>query len=293
MSFKSGFAAVIGKPNAGKSTLINALVGKKVSIVSPKPQTTRNKILGVLNHKDYQVVFCDTPGIHSGANQLDKFMQKSVDSAVKDVDVILLLLDGTKLISEPDIALINKYSASAAPLYVVVTKLDIAAPEKLFAELNKLNDIKGIEEIFCVSAEKGKNLDKLLAAILGKFTDTTRYFDENQHTDKDLKFTVSELVREKLLWKLEKEIPHGAGVSVDVLEEKAKTINVEATIFCEKESHKPIIVGKGGSKIKEVGMASRLAIEKMTGKRVCLTLFVKVVPNWRSKTGTLKDLGYE
>ena len=291
MAFKSGFVAVLGFPNVGKSTLINALVGEKVSIVSPKPQTTRNKILGVLNNPDYQIVFIDTPGIHKSTSGLDSFMQKSVDSAVVDVDLILVLIDGSKPISKSDLGLISKYSGSA-PLFVVVTKTDLTSFEKLYPELNKLNGLEGIDEVFCVSALKGKELDTLLGAILARLTDTIKYFDDDQFTDKTLAFNIAETIREKMLWRLSEEVPHGIGVVVEKIEQQPKLCKVEATIYCEKESHKPIIVGKNGNMLKEIGTLAREAIEKMTKQHVHLGLFVKVVPGWKDKTANLADLGY-
>lgn len=291
MSFRSGFVAVVGQPNVGKSTLINVLVGKKISIVSPKPQTTRNKIMGVLSTPNHQVVFVDTPGIHKSKNSLDDFMQKNIESATKDVDVILYVMDGSRDLSKEDLSLLKKYCKGKTPVFAVVNKIDLSSQENLFARISVLNDIK-VEQVFCISALEKKNLEPLAKAILGKLTDNVKYFPDDQLTDKTHGFIVAELIREKILWLVDDEVPHGVGVVIEDIVENPEIEQITATIYCEKESHKYIIVGSKGGKIKEIGQASRLALEKMIGKKVHLSLWVKVKPNWRSREGALGEIGY-
>ena len=201
--FRSGFVAVVGKANVGKSTLINALIGKKVSIVSPKAQTTRNKIMGVLNTENEQVVFIDTPGIHKIKNSLDKYMQEVIDSATQDVDLLLYIMDGSKDFTDDDLRLLKSYCNQNYPVFVVVNKVDLESFETLYPRLNKLNEIKGVEQIFGVSALKGKNLDELKQEIFKKLTDTIKYFPNEQLSDKNDSFRVAELIREKILWNFE------------------------------------------------------------------------------------------
>lgn len=291
MSFKSGFVAVVGKPNVGKSTLINTLIGKKVSIVSPKPQTTRNKILGVWNTKDFQVVFVDTPGIHKGGTVLDKYMQKSVESATQDVCLVLYVIDGSKPILQNDIHMMENY-AKSMPVFAVVNKVDLTEYDKLFKELEKLNAVKEVKEVFCISALTSKNLEPLKENVVKYLDDTVKYFLDDQITDKSFGFMIAETIREKILWMINAEVPHGVGVVVDEILDKEKFTQITATIFCEKASHKTIIVGAGGSKIKEIGQASRVAIEKMLGKKINLSLWVKVKEDWRNKEGVLGNIGY-
>ncbi len=283
MAFRSGFVAVLGKANVGKSTLVNALIGKKVSIVSPKPQTTRNQILGIDNGADYQVIYIDTPGIHKLKNNLDRVMQQAIDEATVDVDLILYVLDGSRDFDEADIRLLKKYASSSAPVFAVVNKVDLGSFETIYPRLSKLNEIEGIEEVFGVSAKTGRNLEDLKSAIVGKLSDTVEYFPRDVYSGQDLDFSVSELIREKMLWLLSDEIPHGIGVEIDNITKNGDLTKISATVYCEKENHKNIIIGKNGAMLKHIGTECRLALEKMLKSKVFLDLFVKVKPNWRDR----------
>ncbi len=291
MNFKSGFVTILGKPNVGKSTLLNKLLRQKVSIVSPKAQTTRNKITGILNNKDYQIVFTDTPGIHKSKNELDAFMQKSIDVAKKDVDIILYLIDATKKLDSDEIKEIEKY-AQKSTLILAVNKTDDIKYEKLFEYLAKLNTINGVKEILPISAVKGTNLDELLNVLLKNLQDGPKYFDDTQITDVSEKFLASEIIREKALWLIQEEIPHGIAVQIDVFDEEENLNKISATIFVEKESHKKIVIGNSGSMLKKIGEAARKEIEHVLNKKAFLELWVKVKQNWRDSDILVNNLGY-
>lgn len=291
--FKSGFVTILGHANVGKSTLLNKLLKQKVSIVSPKPQTTRNSITGILNGKDYQIVFLDTPGIHKTKNKLDAYMEKEIDKSSQGVDLILYLLDATKPFFAEEIDNITYYSSSGVPIIVVVNKIDDANYEKLLPQMQKLNNLEHVNEIVPVSAKTGKNTDDLLNTILKYMPEGPCYYPQDIPTDKSEIFLAGEIVREKALWLLNEEIPHGIAVVVNKFIQKDNLAKIDASIICEKENHKKIIIGSGGSKLKEIAEKSRLEMEKIFGQKVFLELWVKVKDKWRDNSFDVGSLGYD
>lgn len=289
---KSGFVAILGQPNVGKSTLLNSLLKEKVSIVSPKPQTTRNKILGIYNDEDCQIVFIDTPGIHNSQNKLDEFMNKSILVAKSDVDVVLYVIDGSKSITKNTIEILNKYTKNIQNIILVVNKIDKTNYEKLYPELAKCNQLENIKDVVPVSASKSKNLEELLKVIKSYLKDNIKYFDQDIYTDQSIKTLVSELIREKALWLLQDELPHGIAVEITKFDEEKPIIEIDADIILEKSSHKPIVIGKNGSMLKNIGIKARNDIEKLLQKQVMLKLFVKIREDWRNSASTIKELGY-
>lgn len=290
---KSGTVAVVGKANAGKSTLINVLVGEKVAIVSPKPQTTRDRILGVLTADDYQIVFEDTPGFYKSTTELNKKMQKTARKTAKDVDVVLFVLDGHNGVSDDDIKLLSSI-ISDVPVIVAMSKTDIMPKENIPENLIKIASVKGISEIVPVSARKYRNVNELKNAILKYLPEQDKIFQEDIVSDKSSKFMIAEIMREKILLKLDKEIPHGVAVLVNFMELKKNGVyDINLDIVCEKQNHKSIIIGKNGSKIKEISAFARQDMEKFLGAKVFLTTFVKVKENWRDKESLISEFGYK
>ncbi len=288
---KSGFIAVLGLPNAGKSTLTNALVGEKVSIVSWRPQTTRDKIVGVVNGDDYQIVLLDTPGIHEGKSKLSRFMADEVTSAKSSSDGAMYVLDGSRPMDKDTFEFIKSLAATT-PTVVVVNKMDIADKAVAMQTVARLSEIKKIE-IVPISAEKKENLDELLSVLMPLLKDSVPYYPEDMYTDKPLRFMAGEIVREKALKFLLAEIPHGIGVEVtkfDVGEDGVTRI--EADVICEKETHKPIIIGKGGETLKKISVAARKELETLVEGKVYLRLFVKVKSGWKDDGAVLTALGY-
>lgn len=290
---KSGIVAVVGRANAGKSTLVNVLVGEKVAIVSPKPQTTRDRIMGVLNTNDYQIVFIDTPGIYKADNLLNSVMQKTTQDSANDVDLILFIMDAHEGISDADRKLLKKYSSLEVPTVLVLTKTDIMTESLLISELKELSE-ENIE-IVPVSARKGRNVKELLKVILDKLPEGERIFSEDIISDRSEKFMISEIMREKILLKFDKEIPHGVAIIVNefALSENGKTYRINLDIVCEKPNHKAILIGKGGSAIKEVSSFAREDMEKFLGKKVFLTTYIKVKEDWRNSAALMKQFGYQ
>ena len=290
---RSGTVAVIGRANAGKSTLINVLVGEKVAIVSPKPQTTRDRILGILTRETHQIVFVDTPGIYRQRNALTDVMMKTTETASRDVDAILFVLDGHEGVREEDAELIGKYASLGVPLLVAFTKIDIMPKGNIPAELKKLADAGVEADIYPVSARKGTNLRKLEEGIAAMLPEGDALFSEDVVSDRSEKFMVAELMREKILLKYDQEIPHGVAVVVNTFERGENgTYEVNLDIVCEKPNHKAILIGKQGRALKEVASFARMDMEKFLGAKVFLTLYVKVREDWRDSTRFLKEFGY-
>lgn len=288
---KVGYVAVVGRTNAGKSTLINKFLGIKLNIVSSKQQTTRNNVLGVLTENGYQIVFVDTPGIHKSKNALDKYMNKNVRSASEGADVVVYLIDGKKLISDEEFDNIKKLKEKNENLIIAVSKIDLVSKEKLAENLVKLNEINA-NEIVPISSLKKQNLDVLKKAIISLLPSGDYIFPEDEITDKSTNFLCAEIVREKVLNYTNQEIPHGVMCEVVSFKEKPNLVEISVDIICEKDSHKSIIIGKGGSSLKRIGASARIDMEKLLDKKVMLNLYVKVEKDWRNKQNFLTANGY-
>ncbi len=291
---RSGYVAVIGRANAGKSTLINVMVGEKVSIVSPKPQTTRDRILGVLTEEDYQIVFVDTPGIYKARNALTDMMMRTTETSAKSVDFILYVLDGHDGIGDEEFALIAKYKALNIPMAVAYTKIDIMPKENIPLDMAKFSD-SGLDlDVFPVSARKGKNVRALKEFLVKQMPDGEKIFEQDIVSDKSERFMISEIMREKILLKFDKEIPHGIAIVINNFELQENGVyDVNLDIVCERANHKAILIGKQGRAIKEVSSFARQDMEKFLGAKVFLTTYVKVKEDWRDKAGLLREYGYE
>ncbi len=279
--YKFGFVAVLGKPNAGKSTLINKLVGAKVAIVSNKPQTTRDNILGILNGENYQIVFVDTPGIHKATSHLDKIMMKNVRSAKAGADVVLYLLDTSCKIDEQEIEHIQKMRNDGIQVIVAGSKSD-----------KKRFDFDYDIIFSSLTNDKINELLKIILSKLPSYKEKNFLYDKDELTDKPVKFFVAEYIREAVLKVLKKEVPHGVAVVVTKYQEKLNIIEIDADIICEKQSHKGIIIGKGGETLKKIGSIARINCEELINKKIMLSLYVKVEDNWKDKPNKLSDLGY-
>lgn len=291
---RSGTVAVIGKANAGKSTLINVLVGEKVAIVSPKPQTTRDRILGILNREGRQIVFVDTPGIYRQRNALTGIMMRTTENTSRDVDVILYVHDGHAGVEESDIALMKKYASLGIPMLVAYTKTDIMQKDRIPEDVKRIVEGGVEKDIFPVSARKGSNLKKLEDAIAALLPEGEPLFPEDVVSDRSEKFMIAEIMREKILLKFDQEIPHGVAIVINTFEKQENGVfDINLDIVCEKPNHKAILIGKQGHALKEVASFARQDMEKFLGAKVFLTTYVKVRENWRDREGMLRELGYE
>lgn len=290
---RSGTVAVIGKANAGKSTLVNVLVGEKIAIVSPKPQTTRDRIMGVLTREAHQIVFVDTPGIYRHRNALSDVMMKTTKDTARDVDAILFVHDGHAGLKEDDIALMKSYASLGVPMIVAYTKIDIMPKENIPADVKTLFEAGVTADVYPVSARKGQNLKKLEEGIAAMLPEGGRIFGDEVVSDRSEKFMVAELLREKILLKYDEEIPHGVAVVVNAFKQREDGVwDVNLDIVCEKPNHKAIIIGKQGKALKEVASFARKDMEKFLGGKVFLTVYVKVREDWRDSARLLKEFGY-
>jgi len=291
MKFKSGFVAVIGKPNVGKSSLVNRLVGELVSITSPKAQTTRNKIFGIKNEKDYQMIFVDTPGVQHTKTKLGEYMSAVTDKATVDVDAILVVLDATKINTE-DYKIIERYKNVNCPVFVVVNKIELTNFEKLYPKLSKLNEYSFVKKFITTSALKNQNIDELESELIECLPEGDPYYPIDEYTDKSTRFICSEIIRQKALLFLQEEIPHGLAIDITKFDESGKTIKIDANMITESQRHKQIIIGTNGSMLKKIGTSAREEIEKFVDRKVMLELFVKVRKDWKDDGSILNELGF-
>lgn len=295
---RSGFITIAGKPNSGKSTLTNALVGEKVSIVSGKPQTTRNRVIGIVNKEidgeQYQAVLVDTPGIHKPRNMLSEFMMKSVDVALEGMDVVIYILACDKKPDEHDDAYINRFAKSKTPFILVINKCDEVEEKSIIERIERYKDVEGITAIIPISALRGKNVDMLENEIMKLLPEGERFYSEDMYTDRSLRFLCSEIVREKALRLLGDEVPYGIGVSINKFEEREDgVVEIDCDVICEKQAHKAIVIGKGGEMIKKISTSARIDMEKLLDAKVFLTLYVRVKPDWRDNRSVMGELGYD
>lgn len=294
-SFKSGFVTLIGRPNVGKSTLMNRLIGQKIAITSKKPQTTRNRIQTVYTDKDRgQIVFLDTPGIHKAKNKLGEYMVNVAERTLKEVDVVLWLVESTTYIGAGEQHIAEQLKKADTPVILVINKVDTVKKEEILAGIDAYRKVCDFAEVVPLSALKGENTDLLLDLIFQYLPYGPMFYDEDTVTDQPERQIAAELIREKALHALDEEIPHGIAVSVEKMRERKGTgiMDIDATIICERDSHKGIIIGKGGSMLKKIGTNARFEIERLLGCKVNLKLWVKVKKDWRDSDFLLKNFGY-
>lgn len=292
-NFKSGYVGIVGRPNVGKSTILNKLVGQKIAIISPKPQTTRNKILGILHGDGFQAVFLDTPGFHKPKNKLGENMVKSVNETIGDVELLMLVVEPTIEVSPAETAIIEKLGD--VPCILVINKTDTIKKEQLFEVITTYSSLYPFCDVVPLSARTRDNMDELVNVIKSHLPLGPAYYPEDMVTDQQEKEIVAELIREKMLKTLRDEIPHGTAVEIVKMKysqtDKGDMYNISANIFCEKNSHKGIIIGKGGKSLKDIGTAARIDCEKMLDAKVYLELWVKVKEDWRNSNNLMKELG--
>ena len=290
--FHSGFVTIVGRPNVGKSTLMNALVGEKVAIVSNRPQTTRNRIMGVMTRPECQIVFLDTPGIHNPRTRLGEYMMQSVRDAMDGMDGMLVLVDATQ-VGEQDRKIVQEMSSRKVPKILALNKIDLLPKEKLLALMESFAQC-GYDEIIPISAKTGDGVEELAEALMAKLPEGPKYFPDDMMTDQPERQICAEMIREKALLHLRDEVPHGIGVEMMAMNKESDDfMEIHATLYCEREAHKGIIIGKHGAMLQLIGSEARRDIEQLLGLHVNLKLWVKVRPDWRNRMDDLRTLGYD
>lgn len=295
MPFRSGFVSIIGRPNAGKSTLLNKLVGEKLAIVTHKPQTTRNRITGIVNVKKQgrrqpgQIVFVDTPGVHKPTDALNKRMMKEVEDALVGCDLLLLIIDVSQKFGSGDEFVLELVKGTRAKTFLLLNKIDLIEKGKLLPLIEHYSKLHNFAEVIPISAEKGDGLEELITAVVNALPEGPKYFPEDQVTDLPERFVVAEFIREQVLVKTKEEVPYASGVVVERFEEGDKLVKIAAAIFVEREGQKGIIIGKGGAMLKAIGTHARLQIERLLGRKVFLELFVKVREGWRNSARAVDE----
>lgn len=294
-NFKSGFVTLIGRPNVGKSTLMNRLIGQKIAITSNKPQTTRNRIQTVYTDERGQIVFLDTPGIHKAKNKLGEYMVNVAERTLKEVDVVLWLVEPSTFIGAGEQHIAAQLKTIKTPIVLVINKVDTVKKEEILKFIDAYKDICEFADIVPVSALKGQNTDTVLEVIFKYLPYGPAFYDEDTVTDQPQRQIVAEMIREKALRSLDEEIPHGIAVTIEKMKERpgGKVVDIEATIICERDSHKGIIIGKGGAMLKKIGSAARFEIERMMEMKVNLQIWVKVRKDWRDSDLFMKNFGYD
>lgn len=294
MSYKTGFVSVIGRPNVGKSTLLNALTGEKIAIMSDKPQTTRNTIRTVITTDQCQLILIDTPGIHKPKTKLGEYMVNVASETMKDVDLILFLVEANEKPGGLDISIIEQLKTVKTPVFLILNKVDIISKDKLFSIIDSYSKLMNFKAIIPISALKNDGTDIIFKEALKYIPEGPKLFSDDTLTDQPEKVIAAEMIREKVLLNLDDEVPHGVGVEVMSFKEREDgLISIQATIYCEKSTHKGIIIGKQGQMLKKIGSAARYEIERLLDTKIFLELWVKVKPDWRNSDNMLKNLGYQ
>ena len=289
---KSGFVSIIGRPNTGKSTLLNSIIKEKVAIISPKPQTTRNLIQGIYNEKDTQIVFVDTPGIHKPIDKMGSALNSQAYYSINDVDIVLLVVDATTAYGKGDKFIIDKLSNIDKPVFLILNKIDRLKEEEILHKIDEYKDLYEFAEVVPLSALKNDNVDKLIKVLKNYLPDNVRYFPDNETTTAEMDFRLSELVREKIFLYTNDEVPHSISCKLIDYDESDDIARVYVDIIVDRDSLRKIIVGHQGSMIKQIGKEARLDMEKLLGKKVYLELYCKTIKKWREKEKYIKDLGY-
>ena len=291
-SFKSGFVAIVGMPNVGKSSLLNTIVGQKIAIISDKPQTTRNKILAIHTTEEEQIIFTDTPGIHNPHNKLGEFMVSEAKQSIHDTDIVVFMVDATRKIQDMERKIASDVGKAGIPCILVINKIDLVQKENLLPLIADYSSLADFSAVVPISAKNNDGIELLLDDIREYLSEGPKFYYDDMITDQPEKQIAAEIIREKLLWCLDKEVPHGIAIEIEKMQEKKNITAINAVIYCEKASHKGIVIGKNGDMLKKVGSLARGDIEKMLDKKVYLELWVRVKSDWRNSNFLMKNFGF-